>query len=210
VKRAAALAGVALFALAGCSSQAPGQASPEPSSVPASQPAPSSAADQLPGPGVPKVENPIDTTQVAKNPCMVLTDEQVQLVFGYAVQASPRPDGAAGPACSWDGDAAHGYPRVGVVVTNADKRGLTSVYAAKGTGYKFFQPLTPVSGYPAAAYDVSADRRPGECNMAIGVSDTQVIDLEVMQPKARIGSKDPCESGRQVAAMMIGNLQGGH
>ena len=200
------VAGVALFALAACSSPTAGQAGPAPS---ASQSAPSTATGQLPGPGVPKVENPIDTAQVAKNPCGALTDDQVKGLFGYQLQGQPDPKSPVGPACSWDGDAEHGYPRVGLVITNVDKQGLTSVYANKGTGYKTFQPQPPVSGYPAVAYDVSATPPPGECNLAIGVSDSQAIDLVVRQQKARIGSKDPCESGHEVAVMIIGNIRGG-
>lgn len=210
MKRAAVLAGLVLFALAGCSSPTAGQANPHMGPTSAGPVAPSSsAADQFPGPGVPKVANPIDTSQAAKDPCTALTSAQLNVVFGSSVESHPRNNGAAGPSCLWGGDAGHDYAEVSVIFTTAGKKGLTSVYASKGTSYKFFQPLEPVSGYPAVAYDVSADRTPGQCNVAVGVSDTQTLDVGVRQPKSRIGAKDPCESARSAAEMVVATVRGG-
>ncbi|RJQ87703.1 DUF3558 domain-containing protein [Amycolatopsis panacis] len=197
--------------MAGCSSPTPGNATPSTSAPADSVPATSVSSDagQVPGPGVPKVQNPIDTAQVAKNPCSSLTDDQANGLFGGPLPGDPDLHSPAGPACNWDGGSAHGYARVGVIVTNVAPQGLTSVYASKGTSYKYFQPLAPVGGYPAVAYDVSAERSPGECNMAVGISDTQVIDIAVRQQKSRIGSKEPCVSAQEVAVMVIGNIRGG-
>jgi hypothetical protein len=92
-----------------------------------------------------------------------------------------------------------------VIFTNIDKRGLTSVYEHQ---YRFFLPLNPVDGYPAAAYGLADDRAArGRCQIAIGTSDQQTVDIAVAQSEDNIGKKDPCEAARGVASYVLGNLR---
>ncbi len=95
-----------------------------------------------------------------------------------------------------------------VIFTNLDNRGLTSIYAAKDTKYPFFLPLAPVDGYPIVAYGLTDDRASrGICQIAVGTSDQQTVDIGVTQSEQNIGKKDPCEAARGVAASVLGNLR---
>ncbi|WP_275292778.1 DUF3558 domain-containing protein [Amycolatopsis sp. La24] len=203
VRRALALAPLTLFALASCSSTTPGQAVPaESTGQPTSR---STPADEVPGPGVPKVPNPIDITRFKQNPCAALTAEQTSGLLGDGARIVPDPKGAGGPGCGWFSQA-----QIVVLFPNVDKLGLTSVYRAKGNAYPFFVPLAPVDGYPVVAYGTEDVRaRLGECNVALGTSDRETIDVSITQSPAHKGEKDPCESAREVAEKVLGNLRGG-
>lgn len=202
MRRSLALAPLALFALAGCSSTAPGQAVPAEHT---DQPAPSSTSDQVPGPGVPKVQSPIDITKFKQNPCESLTSAQISDLLGDGARVNPDPRGPGGPGCGWFSQA-----QIVVVFPNVDKLGLTSVYRAKGGAYPFFMPLAPVDGYPVVAYGTADLRgRLGECNVALGTSDRETLDVSITQSAAHKGEKDPCESAREVAEKVLGNLRGG-
>lgn len=175
--------------------------------VPISPASPSSGTvDDVPGSGVPRVANPIDLTRLQKAPCDALTPAQVAGLLGSDVETKPEPDADVGPRCNW-----HAPGRAGVgIIFGKDERGLTSVYAAKGTIYPFFEPLEPVDGYPLVAYDGAGDQRAkGECTVAVGTSDTQAIDISVDQSEKNIGKTDPCEAARQVTAMVLGNAKAG-
>ncbi|WP_312872069.1 DUF3558 domain-containing protein [Amycolatopsis dendrobii] len=203
MRRALALTPLALLILAGCSDTTPGQAVPADRT---GQPAPrSTSANQVPGPGVPKVPNPIDITRFKQNPCESLTSAQVVDLLGDEARITPDPNGPGGPGCGWFSQA-----KIAVVFPNVDKLGLTSVYRAKGGAYPFFMPLAPVEGYPVVAYGTEDVRaRLGECNVALGTSDRETLDVSITQSPAHKGEKDPCDSARDVADKVLGNLRGG-
>ncbi len=94
-----------------------------------------------------------------------------------------------------------------MIFNKVNDRGLTGVYQAK---YKFFLPLEPVDGYPVVAYGLVDDRASrGGCQIAIGTSDKQTVDVGVTQSEENIGKKDPCEAARGVASYVLSNLRGG-
>jgi len=115
----------------------------------------------------------------------------------------------AGPACNWDSSAVYGA-HIGVVFSTVTNLGLTGYYRAKGTNYPFFRELAAVGGYPAVAYDSVGDRSSkGACDIAVGTSDRETVAIAIQQSNDKIGEKDACESARDVAASVIGNLRGG-
>jgi hypothetical protein len=119
---------------------------------------------------------------------------------------TPKPDlnSPAGPSCSIH-PAEGTQASVLVIFNNVDKRGLTSVYQAS---YRFFMPLVPVSGFPVAAYGLADDRaNHGKCQIAIGTSDQQTVDVAIAQSEDNIGRTDPCEAARGVASDVLGNLR---
>lgn len=203
MRRALALMTVALCA-AGCTSTAPGQ--PLPAARTGSSATSSSApAEEVPGPGVPKVPKPLDITRFKQNPCETLTSAQISDLLGDRARIHPDPHGPVGPACGWFAQAT-----VAVLYPTINKLGLTSVYRAKGRAYPFFLPLAPIDGYPVVAYgedDPRASR--GECDVAMGTSDRETVVVSITQSAARKGEKDPCESARDVAEKVLGNLRGG-
>ncbi|WP_439376565.1 DUF3558 domain-containing protein [Amycolatopsis lexingtonensis] len=197
--------GAALLVLSACGTTNGGTPVPvtsAPSAPPSSEP-----ADEVPGPGVPKVANPLDMTRFEQAPCAALTPAQVAGLLGADAETKPDLDAPAGPTCNWE---APGRAGVGVIFGHLDKRGLTSVYAAKGKAYPFVEPLEPVDGYPLVAYDGAGDQRArGECTVAVGTSDTQAIDISVNQSEKNIGKSDPCQAAREVTAMVLGNARSG-
>jgi uncharacterized protein DUF3558 len=206
MRRTLLLLSASLLTITACTPQTTG--TPSPSSSTLGQTSSSGSADEVPGPGVPKVENPIDVSHFQQAPCDALTANQVDSLLGQGV--SPKSDlkGQAGPECFWHSPNVS-QAGVGVIFTNADKLGLTSVYAARGTKYPFFKPLEPVDGYPLVAYDGEGDQSAkGRCTVAVGASDTQAIDISVAQSEENIG-KDPCVAARDVAGKVLANLKAG-
>lgn len=196
---------LAVFALAGCSSATGGQPAPVPS---AAQPSASAPASSAAGTDVPKVQNPIDTSKVAADPCSVLTPDQVSYFIGGPVSPDKNKS-AVGPSCSWSGNVQYDYASIDVILDTVHKDGMTSVYAAKGKAYKFFQPLPAADGYPLVAYDTKEARTPGECAASLGVRDDQTLEVTIRQPDSRKEVNNPCDSAHAVAVAIIGNIRGG-
>ncbi|MET8851162.1 DUF3558 domain-containing protein [Amycolatopsis sp. NPDC004625] len=195
------------MALAACSPETPGTASP----VSTPRTAETSALDdQVPGPGVPKVERPLDVAKFASAPCSALTDSQVSEVFGQVIAAKPDPRAPAGPTCSWDPADGSGASVNLIFSTAGDNLGLTGVYRARETSYKLFEPLPPISGYPAVIYGTSDFRAKGNCSLAVGTSDRSTVDLTITQSHTKVGNADPCQAAQAVAAKVISSLKGGN
>ncbi|RSN35799.1 DUF3558 domain-containing protein [Amycolatopsis sp. WAC 01416] len=205
MRRSILLVGAVTFILAACSPST-NSGTVTPTSSPGS--APPTTAGQLPGPGVPKVDNPIDLTRIKQTPCNALTDTQVQEILGSAAETSDRPDDASGPSCRWSPPAAS-RPRVNVLFSKSADRGMTSVYEAKGNPYKLFDPLEPIDGYPVTAYGTEDERASrGRCSVALGTSDNETIDVVLEQSEANIGKKDPCDAAREAAIRVLTTIRG--
>jgi hypothetical protein len=100
---------------------------------------------------------------------------------------------------------------LGVEFITANKSGLGSLYVQadslkKNGGY--FEPLSPIQGYPAVLYSQSDDRADGACTLAVGVSDTldYSVSVEITHPASRTAS---CETVEKAADMVITNLKAG-
>ncbi|HEY3468460.1 MAG TPA: DUF3558 domain-containing protein [Amycolatopsis sp.] len=197
--------GAAVLLLSACTTTNGG--TPSPSSPTSDQPTTSGSATGLPGPGVPKVESPIDVTHFKSAPCDALTADQITGLLGPGVTPKTDLNAPAGPSCSIHPPE---VTQAGVLVifTDVDDRGLTSLYAAKDVKYPFFMPLSPVDGYPVVAYGLADDRASrGTCQIAVGTSDQQTVDIGVTQSEQNVGKTDPCEAARGVAASVLGNLR---
>lgn len=207
MRRTIVLLGASVLALAGCTTENNG--TPSTSAGTPSQTLPSGPADEVPGPGVPRVESPIDITHFQQAPCDSLTTTQVSELLGSGVTPKPDLNSPAGPSCIWN------TPRISqagahVTFTNVDKLGLTSIYRAQGKKYPFFVQMDPIDGYPIVAYGVADERsNRGRCTVALGTSDTQVADINIAQSEENIGKKDPCAAAHDVAAKVLGNLKAG-
>jgi hypothetical protein len=189
--------------LSACTTTTGGSASPSNPTADQS-PVPPSATG-LPGPGVPKVEDPIDITRFKQNPCNALTSDQIAELLGPGVTPKTDLKAPAGPSCSANPPQVT-QASVLVIFSNVSDRGLTGVYEAR---YRFFLPLAAVDGYPVVAYGLADDRASrGRCQIAIGTSDTQTVDIGIGQSEENIGKKDPCESARNVASYVLGNIRG--
>jgi hypothetical protein len=197
-----------LLALTACTTEKPGTATPS-GSVPSQTQAPGTA-DTVPGPGVPKVDSPIDVAHFLQAPCDSLTSKQIESLLGAGVTPKTELDAPAGPSCSLHPPSVTDASVV-VVFSNVDKLGLTSIYQARGTKYPFFMPMDTIDSYPVVAYGIVDERNThGRCQVAIGASDRQTVDVAVAQSKENIGQKDPCTAARGVASMVLENLRKGN
>jgi Protein of unknown function (DUF3558) len=201
MRRVLALLCAPLLLLSACTTTNNGTASPSGSSL-TGTPVP---AAPLPGPGIPKVEKPIGIGRFKQAPCDSLTPLQINELLGAGIAPKTELDAPGGPSCSVHPPQIT-QASVLVVFNNVDNRGLTGVYQAQ---YKFFLPLNPVDGYPVVAYGLADDRASrGSCQIAIGTSDDQTVDIGVTQSEENVGKKDPCEAARGVASYVLSNLRG--
>ncbi|MEA5361918.1 DUF3558 domain-containing protein [Amycolatopsis sp., V23-08] len=197
---------IGFVALTACSPETSGVASP--ANTPSS-PSVSNTSPEVPGPGVPKVGSPIDTDQFASAPCTAMTESQVTELFGRSVTPKPDLQGPAGPTCTWDPADGSGAS-VNLIFSKVDRLGLTSVYQAKGSTYKFFEVLEPVGDYPAVAYGTADHRADGVCSIAVGTSDHNTLDIAVTQSREKIGNSDPCAVAQTVGSKVLATVKGGN
>lgn len=206
MRRTVPMLSALLLTVVACSPTNPGNPS-----VPSTSAGPASSAETssgVPGTGVPKVEHPIDVTRFKTAPCDALDKTQVTALLGSDATVKPDLQAPAGPTCDWD-SAGVSQAGVGVIFMTADRLGLTSVYEAKGKQYQFVEPLEAIDGFPTVSYGVNDERQTrGRCAVALGVSDTQAVDIHVAQSEGNIGKKDPCAAAREVAAQVLSNLRG--
>lgn len=203
--------GVALVAVvaAGCSSAqdgsptaVPGTTNSEPSSPGSKSTSPS--VDETYG--APRVEHPLDASRFHAQPCAVLSQAQLAK-FGLSKPGVPETTGAvaenAGPFCTWttDGQPFHGY---GVGYLTGNKNGLSDTYRGQDR-FKYFE-ATTVNGYPAVFNDLTDGRAQGQCNITVGISDTQTFRASETAPSV---GKESCDGAKQVAAEVIASLKGG-
>ncbi|MEV6831554.1 DUF3558 domain-containing protein [Amycolatopsis sp. NPDC051102] len=191
--------------LTACTDQMNGTASPSTSGTQPTTAPPSSGV--VPGPGVPKVDNPLDVSHFQQAPCDSLSPEQSRELLGSAVTTNPAVDDQAGPTCRWNVPAVS-QAGVGVTYFKTTQLGLTGIYQAKDTIYPFFEPLDPIDGYPTVAFGQIDERSTkGRCLLALGTSDTQQVDIAISLSEANIGKKDPCAAAHEVAAKVLENLR---
>ncbi|WP_326945806.1 DUF3558 domain-containing protein [Amycolatopsis sp. NBC_01307] len=206
MRRVLPIAGVAVLMLTGCTGTTRGN--PRPSSESPGQTATPDTADQVPGPGVPKVETPVDLTRFRQFPCEALSESQAGELIGPEVQTRPDLESPAGPACSWNPPDAS-RPLVRVIFDRAATAGLTSFYKDKSVKYALFTPLQPINGYPVVAYGVyDARDTEGVCSVAVGTSDQEVFDVGLTLSQANVGKKDPCDVAREGAIRALTTIRG--
>jgi hypothetical protein len=205
MRRTLFLLSASLLTVTACTSQTTG--TPSPSSSTPSQTSPSGPADEVPGPGVPKVENPIDVSHFQQAPCDSLTAAQITELLGGGITPQPAIEDPAGPTCNWHSPSGS-QASVGVTYFNRTKLGITGIYQAKDKVYPFFMPMDPIDGYPIVAFGEIDERKTrGRCSIALGTSDNQQVDMSVALSEANIEQKDPCSAARDVASKVLDNLR---
>lgn len=170
-------------------------------------PAPSSSTNTggLPGPGVPKVADPITNTQPGqKDPCSLLTDSQLKEYLGEAPKGEPDLKYAVGPKCQWQ--ASSGTPIITINWTTSNKRGMTDIYSIKDR-WTSFAPTT-ISGYPGADIIVASSDKGHNCMTTFGVTDQLTISVQVEIGEKKVGKLDPCKDGSEpVAKLVLANIK---
>ncbi|WIY07296.1 DUF3558 domain-containing protein [Amycolatopsis mongoliensis] len=190
--------------MAACTTTQNGTATP--SQTDSVTPSTSDPDSQLPGAGVPGVAIPIDTTQFQQKPCTTLTDAQIAELLGPNVEPKEEQTGEAGPSCFWHPKSVT-QAAVSVIYATKNRRGLTSIYQQQGTTFPLFIPMDPIDGYPTVAYGQADLRSKGNCAIALGTSNQDIVDVSVGLSEGNIGKKDPCAAAHEVAATVLNNFR---
>ena len=206
----AILVGGAVLTATACTTTTAGTPGPADNETSLGQPTtPQSTSNQVPGPGVPKVANPIDTSRFHQAPCNSLTEAQVAELLGNGATAKTDLGAPAGPTCDWH-PAGISHASAHVIFGTVDDLGMTGVYQARGTTYKLFEVLEPIEGYPVVGYGTSDTRATdGLCAVAVGTSDRSTMDVAISQSQENVGKTDPCDAARAVAVKVLENVRKG-
>jgi hypothetical protein len=194
-----------MVVLTGCTTTTVGEATPDTSSA---APTPSSEpdADGLPTDGAPKVDDPLDTAKFQENPCLTLTTDQSQGIFGISLTGQRYTD-TLGNACKWKNEETRAQADVRFLDKNG--RGLSAEYAVDEDGrWAFFEELT-VEGHPAVIRGLADRRAEGICTVVVGASDEIAYEVVLRQSDAKIGTKDPCEVAADMAAETVKTINAG-
>lgn len=182
----------------GCTGSNPG--SPSPTSGPSS----ASSSRGLPGPGVPKVGNPLNAEKFLADPCSVITKAQAAEVAGLT-RSEADLAGVAGPRCEWSDSSRNDVAFAFIV---AGGGGLTGVYENSRMGSAYFEPIE-VAGYPAVFADVIEQRAEGLCSLAVGVRDDLLLNITSGFDSASPYYANSCPPVKKAAELALATMKGG-
>ncbi|MBO0884756.1 MAG: DUF3558 domain-containing protein [Mycobacterium sp.] len=187
--------------LAGCSGSGNATTTNNGGGTPSSSAAGSSGSGSG---GAPTVTHVIDPGSLAKQPCKLLSTSQLQAIH---IKATHVANDAQGYGCQWDDGPDNTsieyvfYPQFSLSYFY-DHR---SDYQSKG----YFQPTTLASQPAVYENDQGDDRSQGNCNIAVGLSDTTAIEMDYSGHAAlneTVGSQG-CTRLTQAASEVVQALQ---
>jgi hypothetical protein len=184
---------ISVMLLQGCSSNAATGTPSNAASPSASIPSTASA---------PKVQNPLPASVISKHPCDAgtLTGTQLGQLFGE-VPAAQRKDTQVGPGCQWQKTSTGATADVAWLTSVSG--GLSQVYSQEDA----YRQVLEINGYPALAYNVTQNPPVGDCQIAIGISDSLVVGVGFVVGGNRYGQQNPCDVAKIVAQDVLGNLK---
>ncbi|CAM4001017.1 DUF3558 domain-containing protein [Kibdelosporangium persicum] len=164
-----------------------------------------------PGPanryGAPSVSNPLDATKFLTQPCAALSTTQLTSLNLTAQGEADTTSAIArnvGPGCIWQ-NSSTAYT-LGLTFMVGNKNGLADFYRGHQDGrFKGYWIETTVDDYPAVYENSTDNRKTGECDLAIGISDTLTFRTRV---QSRDGEKS-CDQTKQAASLILQTLKTG-
>ena len=190
-----------LVSSTGCSTTVSGSASPNPKG----QPTQAQLMVNLPGIGVPRVQNPLTGFQrFEQEPCSLLISSQLKDL--KVSSAGEKKMGSAGPECDWLDLA--GGPSVGIQWIESDRRGLTSFYESKNH-YEVFERLTDIEGHPVLNYGNKPTIYTDQCLLLVGVTDDLAFQASGTRTAIESQQTKLCDRAYAVATMALQTMKGG-
>ncbi len=198
------LIGLALtLVVAGCTSEAPGQALPVTSDATPTSPPPSR------GGKAPPINSPeLDLASYESRVCDLLTPAQLA---PFAIHGTGKAkDGPAGPACTWNPPDTSAGARIDLAILSKAQNGWEGIYERRGS-FAFFEEVGDINGYPAVHRDVDGDQSAeGVCFTAVGARADLVFDVVAhVNVRSSPEYKDACSVSDRVAGLVIDTLRGG-
>ncbi|OLZ49538.1 DUF3558 domain-containing protein [Amycolatopsis keratiniphila] len=185
-------------AVAGCTGETPGTATPTPGT------SPSSAAPD--DPNVPKVANPLDASAFVGDACKLLpAAAAAELGFPEPGEAS---NDTSNPACSWHirGKADGLQLILGSGNREKGMGGIAGLRKAKDSGQlRFLEPGPDVDGYPTVYYGLRDRRASGNCDLAVGIADDLTFSAHA---GGYDNEQESCGNAQKAASAVIKTLKG--
>ncbi|WET83216.1 DUF3558 domain-containing protein [Amycolatopsis sp. QT-25] len=187
-------------AVAGCTGETSGTATPTPGTSPSSA---SSAAPE--DPNVPKVADPLDASAFVGNVCKLLPPAAVT-ELGFAGSGDSKGEGS-NPGCSWQ---IRGKADSLLIILGSGNRekgmgGLAGLRKAKEAGQlRFLEPGPEVDGYPTVYYGLQDRRAGGNCDLAVGVADDLAISAHA---GGYDNEQESCGNAQKAVSAMIKTLK---
>jgi hypothetical protein len=210
IASAAALAGAAL-ALVACSSAAGSHESMDGMDDEGGMHSMDHAAMAMPAkevlpPTAPTIANPLDADRFQQAPCTTLTPDQLH-ELNVAAPAKPSSRGKLRD-CRWqDHD---GPSKMNLMVTLYPGKGLQGIYERQ-KNYGYLHVLPDVDGYPALNAVPEDWRGMGFCAVAVGLSDTMYLNVNVAMNMgtSQAPNQESCARAQSVAGTIMRTLKTG-
>jgi hypothetical protein len=200
------LAGLSLIlAVAGCTSETPGQAHSTNGVDPPVSSAPSTSRSRV-GEAPPINSPELDLARFESRVCELLTP--AQLAEFVIRQSGQTEDSVVGPACTWHTPDSTAGASINVEINTKAQGGWEAVYQGKRK-WKFFEGAGEIGGYPAVHYDPASDGTEGICTTEVGarydLTFAASVFVNVMKsPEYR----NACSQSDRVASLVIENVKG--
>ncbi|MGH3623434.1 MAG: DUF3558 domain-containing protein [Sciscionella sp.] len=181
------------------------------------QPTPSATSSAVPSTvanlhGAPHVANPLKIDKYVRNPCSVLSNQQLKelkssISMATTGKARSTPGGRTCSYASLD-DFSLAQGSIGFITTGG---GLSAVYADR-RNLGIFRQIPPIEGYPAAINDLTDQTKEGSCRISVGVTDQATV--EIILDISDYGNKPansttPCVPAQKLAQVAIRSMKGG-
>lgn len=182
-----------ILTVAGCSDEAGGNGGVEPTvDLPTATGEPTAdvagGESTAPPADAPKVANPVQNlNKFMTAPCSMITESQAGKL-DYP-QATPEKDEGNGPGCEWAHKSGDDFQ---ITLLKDQPNGIAGIYQInKEDPYAYFEPVD-VAGFPGVFHSYDDGRSDGACGLAVGVTDTQIINLVTLHGAGGPGQSDPC------------------
>lgn len=194
----------AMFTLSACSGSAGGHPTPEDPPQSNTAPSQASTSNEPDHTAAPTVHNPLDVSDLKDDPCTALSDPQQDKLH---LRTGTEKKGKIGPYCIYK-YANDSENSVSVGISKPLRGGLADVYA-KQEALGRFEPTT-IAGYPAAYASPYQDRSDqGECQLYVGLTDTDAARLTVYLYEGTHDYSRPCDVADLTAKTVIQHLKDG-
>ncbi|AOS62393.1 DUF3558 domain-containing protein [Actinoalloteichus hymeniacidonis] len=197
---------LAALALAGCSNETGGEATPSGPTTDA--PGETSAATDTETSGAEgdRAVEDLDIGGGAEDPCSLLTTDQVT-GYGFAEAGEVRESGVSTPECKWSNR--EGTSLTDVYVHHDNTPGGLTGLISREANFPFFESGVEVVGRPAVHTDITAAPE-GQCSTYVDLTADSTLSIYVyISEDDAAAYSDPCAKADEVAAQVIENIQGG-
>lgn len=167
---------------------------------------PSASENESPKNDIPEVSDPLEVGVLTNDICSAMDEEQVGNLPGKIVDVESEKD-QHDLSCRWtyDGDR---Y-RLGAVIVGLnveESEGISKYYNDSGGNPSDVRPVDPIYGYPAVQLDLGHTNE-GICVYEVGVRDDLTFSSQVILEGEHPSRDTPCEMSKQIAEIVIANLE---